>query len=48
MDLCIAQSTDKQSAINKAAEMAFKMYTKGQGSGSGGPAGLLSLASKFF
>ncbi|RAH45642.1 uncharacterized protein BO95DRAFT_322159, partial [Aspergillus brunneoviolaceus CBS 621.78] len=43
-------SGDKQSAINQAAEMALKMYMKSQGSGSsgtGGPAGLLSLASKF-
>ncbi|KUL82592.1 hypothetical protein ZTR_10244 [Talaromyces verruculosus] len=43
-------SGDKQSAINSAAEMAFKMYMKGQGGlgGTGGPSGLLSLASKFF
>ncbi|PLB50831.1 hypothetical protein P170DRAFT_463916 [Aspergillus steynii IBT 23096] len=43
-------SEDKQSAVNKAAEMALKMYMKGQGSGSsgtGGPGGLMSLASKF-
>ncbi|KAA8648448.1 hypothetical protein EYZ11_000359 [Aspergillus tanneri] len=42
-------SGDKQTAINKAAEMALKMYLKGQGSGStgtGGPSGLMSLASK--
>ncbi|KAH8692107.1 hypothetical protein BGW36DRAFT_387004 [Talaromyces proteolyticus] len=41
---------DKQSAINSAAEMAFKLYSKGQGSGlggTGGPAGLMGLASKF-
>ncbi|KAL1969225.1 hypothetical protein VTN77DRAFT_479 [Rasamsonia byssochlamydoides] len=41
---------DKQSAVNKAAELAFKMFMKGQGSGlggTGGPAGLLGLASKF-
>ncbi|PWY80740.1 hypothetical protein BO94DRAFT_427515, partial [Aspergillus sclerotioniger CBS 115572] len=45
-----AVAGDKQSAINSAAEMAFKMYMKSQGSGSsgtGGPAGLMSLASKF-
>jgi hypothetical protein len=43
-------SGDKQSAINSAAAMAFKMYSKGQGSGlggTGGPSGLLGLASKF-
>ncbi|PWY89209.1 hypothetical protein BO70DRAFT_359496 [Aspergillus heteromorphus CBS 117.55] len=41
-------SGSKQSAINSAAEMAFKMYLKGSGSsGTGGPAGLMSLASKF-
>lgn len=43
-------SGDKQSAINQAAEMAFKMYMKSQGSGSsgtGGPSGLMGLASKF-
>ncbi|GIJ90626.1 hypothetical protein Asppvi_009587 [Aspergillus pseudoviridinutans] len=42
---------DKQSAINKAAEMALKMYLKSGGggmSGTGGPGGgLLQLASKF-
>ncbi|OJJ46144.1 hypothetical protein ASPZODRAFT_97766 [Penicilliopsis zonata CBS 506.65] len=40
----------KQSAINSAAEMAMKMYMKSGGSGlggTGGPAGLMSLASKF-
>ncbi|KAE8149697.1 hypothetical protein BDV25DRAFT_155828 [Aspergillus avenaceus] len=45
-----AVQDDKQSAVNKAAEMAMKMYMKNQGSGSsgtGGPA-LMSLASKFF
>ncbi|KAL4803034.1 hypothetical protein BDV18DRAFT_163560 [Aspergillus unguis] len=43
-------SGDKQSAINQAAEMAFKMYMKSQMSGSegtGGPSGLMSIASKF-
>ncbi|KAL4902663.1 hypothetical protein BDW74DRAFT_158284 [Aspergillus multicolor] len=43
-------SGDKQSAVNQAAEMAFKMYLKSQMSGSegtGGPGGLMSLASKF-
>ncbi|KAJ5157751.1 uncharacterized protein N7482_008851 [Penicillium canariense] len=43
-------SGDKQSAINNAAEMALKMYMKGQGGsigGTGGPSGLMSLASKF-
>ncbi|KAF7182940.1 hypothetical protein CNMCM7691_002684 [Aspergillus felis] len=42
---------DKQSAINKAAEMALKMYLKSGGggmAGTGGPGGgLLQLASKF-
>ncbi|KAL2009517.1 hypothetical protein VTN00DRAFT_5324 [Thermoascus crustaceus] len=41
---------DKQSAINAAAEMALKLYLKSQGSGlngTGGPSGLMSLASKF-
>ncbi|KAL4893264.1 hypothetical protein BDV59DRAFT_28589 [Aspergillus ambiguus] len=45
-----AVSEDKQTAVNKAAEMAFKMYMKSQASGSsgtGGPGGLMSLASKF-
>ncbi|KAL3449056.1 hypothetical protein BJX65DRAFT_273998 [Aspergillus insuetus] len=43
-------SGDKQSAVNSAAEMAFKMYLKSQMSGSegtGGPSGIMSLASKF-
>jgi len=43
-------TTDKQSAVTKAAEMAFKMYSHGGGSGlggTGGPGGLMSLASKF-
>ncbi|KAJ5698687.1 hypothetical protein N7462_000692 [Penicillium macrosclerotiorum] len=43
-------SGDKQSAVNSAAEMALKMYMKSNGggsSGTGGPAGLMSLASKF-
>ncbi|KAL8764822.1 MAG: hypothetical protein Q9209_007866 [Squamulea sp. 1 TL-2023] len=44
-------STDKQSVVNNAAKMAFKMYMKSQmsggGSSSGGPAGLLGMASKF-
>ncbi|OQE26525.1 hypothetical protein PENSTE_c005G05877 [Penicillium steckii] len=41
-------SGDKQSAVNSAAEMALKMYMKGGGgSGTGGPSGLLGLASKF-
>lgn len=48
--VCFGQSGDKQSAVNSAAEMAFKMYMKSQGSGSsgtGGPGALMSLASKF-
>ncbi|KAL4957355.1 hypothetical protein BDW69DRAFT_180674 [Aspergillus filifer] len=43
-------SEDKQSAINQAAEMAFKFYLKSQMSGSsgtGGPSGLMDLAGKF-
>ncbi|KAJ5183789.1 hypothetical protein N7492_001405 [Penicillium capsulatum] len=43
-------SGDKQSAVNHAAEMALKMYMKGQGNGlggTGGPSGLMGLASKF-
>ncbi|PLB37117.1 uncharacterized protein BDW47DRAFT_107411 [Aspergillus candidus] len=43
-------SGDKQSAVNKAAEMALKMYMKSDGGGlggTGGPSGLLSLAGKF-
>ncbi|GAD94252.1 hypothetical protein AFUA_8G05650 [Paecilomyces variotii No. 5] len=44
-------SGDKQSAVNSAAEMALKMYLKNQGGsglgGTGGPSGLLGLASKF-
>jgi len=42
----VAPGTDKQSAINSAAKMAFQMYMKSQGGGSGG-GGLMSLASKF-
>ncbi|KAL9626019.1 MAG: hypothetical protein Q9204_007650 [Flavoplaca sp. TL-2023a] len=44
-------STDKQSVVNNAAKMAFKMYMKSQASGggaaSGGPGGLMGMASKF-
>ncbi len=40
--------TDKQSAVNSAAKMAFQMYMKSQGGGGGGASGLMSLASKFF
>ncbi|PLN82805.1 hypothetical protein BDW42DRAFT_192807 [Aspergillus taichungensis] len=43
-------SGDKQSAVNKAAELALKMYMKSEGGGlggTGGPSGLLSLAGKF-
>ena len=43
----VAPGTDKQSAINSAAKMALSMYMKSQGGGSGGAAGLMSLASKF-
>ncbi len=42
----VAPGTDKQSAVNSAAKMAFQMYMKSQGGGSGG-GGLMSLASKF-
>ncbi|KAL8800962.1 MAG: hypothetical protein Q9182_004796 [Xanthomendoza sp. 2 TL-2023] len=44
-------STNKQSVINDAAKMAFKMYMKSQtsggGGGGGGPSGLLGMAGKF-
>lgn len=43
-------SGDKQSAITSAAEMALKMYMSSKGGGmggTGGPAELMSLASKF-
>ena len=43
----VAPGADKQSAINSAAKMALSMYMKGQGGGSGGAGGLMSLASKF-
>ena len=42
----VAPGSDKQSAIESAAKMAFSMYQKSQGGGSGG-GGLMSLASKF-
>lgn len=48
--LTCLQSGDKQSAINSAGEMALKMYMKSNGSGSfgtGGPSGLMGIASKF-
>lgn len=42
-------SASKESAVQKAGEMAFKMYMKGQmgAGGSGGTGGLMSMASKF-
>lgn len=43
----VEPGADKQSAVNNAAKMAFKMYMKSQGGGGGGPGGLMSLASKF-
>lgn len=45
----VSSGTDKQSVLNEAAKMAMQMYSKSSGQGGGGgPAGLLSLASKFF
>lgn len=44
----VSGGTDKQSAVNQAAKMAFQMYMKSQGGGGGGAGGLMSLASKFF
>ncbi|RMJ25589.1 hypothetical protein PHISP_03558 [Aspergillus sp. HF37] len=42
-------SGDKQSAVNSAAEAAMKMYIKSQYGigGTGGPSGLMGMASKF-
>ena len=42
----VASGSNKQSAVQKAGEMALKMYMKNQG-GSSGASGLMSLASKF-
>ncbi|MCJ1263583.1 hypothetical protein MMC22_003453 [Lobaria immixta] len=40
-------SASKQSAVNSAAKMALKMYTKSQGGGGGGGAGgLMGMAGK--
>jgi hypothetical protein len=44
----LAGGTDKQSVVNSAAAMAFKMFMKSQGGGGGGASGLMSLASKYF
>jgi hypothetical protein len=44
----VASGADKQSAVNAAAKMAFKMYMKSEGQGGGGgQGGLLGMASKF-
>lgn len=46
----VASGASKESAVQKAAEMALQMYMKSQGGGSSGGSGmsgLLSLASKF-
>lgn len=52
----VAGGADKQSAIQMAAKMALQMYMKNQMGGaaagagapaSGGPGGLLGMASKF-
>jgi len=40
----VSSGASKQSAIQQAAEIALKMYTKSQG---GGSSGLMGLASKF-
>lgn len=44
----VAGGDSKESAVQKAGEMALKMYMQSQGGGSGGGAGgLMGLASKF-
>lgn len=46
----VEPGADKQSVVNNAAKMAFKMYVKSQGGGGGGgggPGGLMGLAGKF-
>ena len=44
----VEQGADKQSVVNQAAKMAFKMYMKNQaGGGGGGPGGLMGMAGKF-
>ncbi|KAH6609211.1 hypothetical protein Trco_002557 [Trichoderma cornu-damae] len=43
----VSSDASKESVIQQAGEMALKMYFKSQGSGQGGPSGLLGLASKF-
>jgi len=46
----VAEGASKESAIQKAGEMALKMYMKNQmgGGSSGSMGGLMSMASKFF
>ena len=40
-------NANKQDVVKSAAEMALKMYMKGQIGGGGGPGGLMGLAGKF-
>jgi len=42
----VQDGADKESVVKEAGEMALKMYMKSQ-MGGGGPAGLMSMASKF-
>jgi hypothetical protein len=42
----VASGTGKESAVEKAGEMAMKMYLKSQGPSHGG-GGLMGMASKF-
>lgn len=45
----VAPGATKESAVQKAGEMALKMYMKSQmgGGGGGGMGGLMGMASKF-
>jgi hypothetical protein len=40
----VASGTEKESTVEKAGEMAMKMYLKSQGQSQGG---LMGMASKF-
>ena len=45
----VASGASKESAVQKAGEMALKMYMQSQGGSSGGGMGsLMGMASKFF
>jgi len=44
----VAQGQSKESAVQKAGEMALKMYMQSRGGATGGASGLMGIASKFF